>query len=116
MKTSFTIANREMTLGCQNTTAGCGGHISVLLLIFTIFKIKLVIYRNRYLLSINYALWNTRQKHVNCKAKETVTRRVSVRFWECVVVGGGGGGGWWGGSVCVWGYPGVKGGLLYRNC
>ena len=45
-----------------------------------------------------------------------VTRRVSVRFWECVVVGGGGGGGWWGGSVCVWGYPGVKGGLLYRNC
>ena len=33
-----------------------------------------------------------------------------------MVVGGGGGGGWWGGSVCVWGYPGVKGGLLYRNC
>ena len=69
-----------MTLGCQNTTAGCGGHISVLLLIFTIFKIKLVIYRNRYLLSINYALWNTRQKHVDCKAKETVSIKLYYQF------------------------------------
>ena len=74
--------------------------------------------RNSYIQCIRCSFLNIYVKPNIFKwhRKAVITRRVSVRFWECVVVGGGGGGGWWGGSVCVWGYPGVKGGLLYRNC